>query len=890
MKKLLSIVAALSLGACATQAQPPFMFEGGGGDMSMMGGGKGDKPKSIEETVKSCRKIDGLFTIYQDTVSGSAYLLVKKDQIGKEFIYFSQTVDGPASLWLNRGVYRDSKIFSVNQYYDRIEFTTENPNFYFDPNNAISKAAGANISKSTFMSQRIAAQDSNKNEFLIKADELFLTENISQIKPSPWPGMMSQMFFNLGHLSREKTKYVSLKNYPENTNVVTEYVYENQYPMASGGPEVTDERYVSVKVQHTLLEVPKNDFKPRYDDPRVGYFGQQVNDMTSASITPYRDVINRWHLVKKDPTAALSEPVEPITWWVENTTPVEFRQTIIDAGNAWNKAFEKAGFKNAVVMKVQPDDADWDAGDIRYNVLRWTSSPNPPFGGYGPSFANPRTGQILGADIMLEYVYMTNRLRTEKLFDAAALPFMDVLNAYKAGTFKSFEDFEKFHNHSRGCSAGEYMHMQSLFGQTALKARGLSETEQSEFLKQSLYYLVLHEMGHTMGLNHNMKSSQIWLPADINNKARTAEIGLTGSVMDYPAVNLALDKSKQGQYFTTTPGPYDMWAIEYGYSPASESEEAEKIRLAGILARSSDPQLTFGNDADDMRFPGFGGIDPRVMIGDMSGDAISYSVERIQLTDSLLKTIKTKYSEPGKSYHELRGAFFSLSGQAAEAAGIISRYIGGVYIDRSMVGQPGATQPYTPVPYADQKRAMTALSKHLFAPDAFKSWEGLYAYLQPQRRGFSVGSDPKIYDRALNIQRGVLMHLTSPVVLKRINDSKNYGNTYTVGEFMTDLTNAVFKDDAKSSVNTFRQNLQLEYVNNLITMVKNKSMWGEYDNPTQSMALYSLKNIQKMLASAKGGDVETAAHREHILQDIKLALEGKQMQEKPSMMMFGGEK
>ncbi|HYF03160.1 MAG TPA: zinc-dependent metalloprotease, partial [Patescibacteria group bacterium] len=279
-------------------------------------------------------------------------------------------------------------------------------------------------------------------------------------------------------------------------------------------------------------------------------------------------------------------------------------------------------------------------------------------------------------------------------------------------------------------------------------------------------------------------------------------------------------------------------------------------------------------------------IDPRVMIGDMSGDAISYSIERIQLTDSLLKTIKARYSEPGKSYHELRGAFFSLTGQAAEAAGIISRYIGGIYIDRSMVGQPGATQPYTPVPYADQKRAMAALSKHLFAPDAFKSWDGLYAYLQPQRRGFSVGTDPKIYDRALNMQRGVLMHLMSPVVLKRINDTKAYGNEYSLGEYMTDLTNAVFKDDVKGAVNTFRQNLQMEYVGNLIDIFKNKSMWGNYDNPSQSMALYSLKEIQKTLTKAKSGDVETQAHRERIVQNIKLALKGKQAQESGGGIRF----
>ena len=168
--------------------------------------------------------------------------------------------------------------------------------------------------------------------------------------------------------------------------------------------------------------MPDNDFQPRFDDPRVGFFGQTINDMTSTSATPYRDLINRWHLVKKDPAAELSEPVQPIVYWIENSTPTEFRSTIKEAVESWNLAFEKAGFKNAVVVKMQPDDATWDAGDIRYNVLRWTSSPRPPFGGYGPSFTNPRTGQILGADIMLEWVFVTNRIQQDKLFDVAAMP------------------------------------------------------------------------------------------------------------------------------------------------------------------------------------------------------------------------------------------------------------------------------------------------------------------------------------------------------------------------------------------------------------------------------------------------------------------------------------
>ena len=148
--------------------------------------------------------------------------------------------------------------------------------------------------------------------------------------------------------------------------------------------------------------MPENDFRSRRDDPRVGYFSQFINDQTSISNVPYKDIIHRWYLKKKDPNAAVSEPVEPIVYWIENTTPVEYRQIIMDAGLKWNEAFEKAGFKNAVKMKIMPDDANWDPADIRYNVIRWVSSASPTYGAIGPSFVNPKTGQIIGADITIE--------------------------------------------------------------------------------------------------------------------------------------------------------------------------------------------------------------------------------------------------------------------------------------------------------------------------------------------------------------------------------------------------------------------------------------------------------------------------------------------------------
>jgi hypothetical protein len=364
------------------------------------GAPSGSEKKSIASTVKSMKKMEGLFTVYQDTTNGSLMMSVPKNKLGSEFIYFTHVVDAPVAAGAFRGAFGSNNVFLVRKSYNKLEFVTQNPNFHFDSQHALARAASANISPAVVAVQEIVAEDSSS--YLIKADDLFMTEAFTQVKPTPNPQAPPGSQFNLGALSKSKTRVERVKNYPANTDVTVDYVYENPSPLNRGGADVTDARNVTIVVQHSLIEMPKDDYQPRFDDPRVGFFTQQITDMVSTSAAPYRDVINRWKLVKKDPNAAVSEPVEPITWWIENTTPVEFRDVIYKAAMLWNGPFEAAGFKNAVVVKVQPDNADWDAGDIRYNVLRWTSSPNPPFGGYGPTFVNPRTGQIIGGDIMLE--------------------------------------------------------------------------------------------------------------------------------------------------------------------------------------------------------------------------------------------------------------------------------------------------------------------------------------------------------------------------------------------------------------------------------------------------------------------------------------------------------
>ncbi|MFS4482021.1 zinc-dependent metalloprotease [Hyunsoonleella sp. 2307UL5-6] len=794
------------------------------------------KKKTIAALTKSSKKIDGLFTMYQDTITGALQMLISDENIGQEFIHFAQVADGVLEAGRFRGAYNPTQVIKITKHFNKIEFIKQNTSFYFDPESPLSKAKDANISNANLASLKIEAHDAKKGLYLIKASDLFLKETFGQIKPPRFPGS-SPTSFSLGNLDKNKTKINTIKNYPDNLNITAEYVYSKSSILNRGSSAVTDGRNVSIKMNHSLIAMPENDYQVRFDDPRVGYFTRQVEDQTSTSTSPYRDLIHRWHLKKKDTDAELSEPVEPITWWIENTTPHEWRETIKEGVLQWNTAFEKAGFKNAMVVKVQPDDADWDAGDIRYNVLRWTSSPRPPFGGYGPSFVNPRTGQIIGADIMLEYVHFTNRVLYDKIYNTAANKELNPDVNY--------------------CSLGHEMHKELMFANAVVSATGASDLEMERIKKESMLALIMHEVGHTLGLNHNMKASQLFSRAQLNDADFIRGKCLTASVMDYAALNITKDRSKQGQYDDVAVGPYDIWAVKLGYQPFASENERQ-----ALLNESTKPEHIFGNDADDMRSPGKA-IDPRVNVSDQSNEQIEWSIDRMELSDNLLKNAKTNFLKEGDFYEELKRVYFILTGQKGSAANTISRFIGGVYVDRAAVGQNGATQPYTPVSLEDQKKAMNALSKYVFAADAFDAPNELYNYLASQRRGFNFRSpeDPKIHNQVLGFQKRVLSHLLHYNTLQRIKDSELYGNTYKLSSMMTDLNNAIFKTDIYGSINSFRQNLQLEYTEMLLDILTGK-ISSRYTHNAKSMALYNLKRIKTM--AAPSGNIASRAHKEHL--------------------------
>lgn len=869
MKKLLLIAIPALCVASMVKAQTPMDIEALKAQMgSRPPAAKdtskgGSKKTTVADKTKGNTKHEGLFTIYQDTATGSTQLYIKKDQLDKEFIYQSFSINGPTSLFLHQSMHRANLVFKISRAYDKIEFQIVPTDFWYDKNNAVSKSANTDKSETVFYSDKFSVEDSLG--YLVSGDAIFISEKLDPVKPASLPSFFGpSLSFGLGMLNQSKSKYNAIRSFPNNTDVVVDMAYDNPSAIIGAG-DITDPRYVRVRMQHSFIEMPKNNFKPRKDDQRVGYFMEQVNNRTSINPVPYKDMIHRWNLVKKDPTATLSEPVEPIVWWIENTTPVEYRQTIMEAGLKWNEAFEKAGFKNAVEMKIMPDDAKWDPADIRYNVIRWVSSANPPYGAIGPSFVNPRTGQILGADITVEWYSGSIHPALDELYNGSTANLANI-NAITNNTASenNTEAMPWKHHACDGntCTLAHELRNQFITGVTALDAANADEKELKEMHKQFLTYLIMHEMGHTMGLMHNMKASQMLSPTEVNDKSITRKIGTMASVMDYPSINIALDKTKQGDYYTTKAGPYDLWAIEYGYS-TYDGESAEEAGLYKILSRSNEPNLIFGNDGDDMRAPGKA-IDPRVNVNDFTNDAIGYAEDRFKLVNSLMPKLITKYAKPNQSYAELRSRYGVLNRQRTDMVNAVSRYVGGVYIDRSQPEQKSTNKPMTPVPLATQKKAMDVLAKYVFAPNAFDADAAVFPYLQRQRRGYDQGlEDFKITANALMTQAsGSIAHILHPNTLQRISNTRLYGNTYSVADVMNDLTKAIFDADMTTNVNMYRQNLQTVYVEYLGIITEGKM---GFDDVARSAARYTLKKIKGKLATAISTNEETKAHRANLV-------------------------
>ena len=775
---------------------------------SKMGKGKKDKKDyaSIEEFIEDgeFKELNGFMNILHETEEDKYYLIIEEDKINKEFIYFAYILNGPQDVGASGGSMGDGSILEFRKFKDDIALYKINTKYKYDDSNKISQSKLTNIIEAFMGRFKVVVKEDDK--YLISADKLFLSEMLTSVTPNIPQEYMEYYDLNIGKIDKSKTYINDVRNYPKNTAIEINYGFFNPRPKPGGSVDaVADKRYTFISARHLFVEMPDDKFEPRIADQRIGYFSEKVTDLSSYDSYPARDLMNRWRLIKKNPEAELSEPVEPIVYWVENSTPEEIRPFVVKGIEGWNAAFEKAGFKNAVVAKIQPDDAEWDAGDIQYNVVRWASTPNPQFSGYGPSIANPRTGEIIAADIVQEF------------------------NAIKRGyTYRKLWGY----------------------------------TEDNDPLEQWIVSLTMHEVGHTLGLRHNFKSSWIYNADDIHNVSITGKSHI-GSVMDYDPINLAPAGTPQGNFFPHGPGIYDKWAIEFGYTPNMTDEERDLI-----LAKASIPEYVFGTDGDAMGSPG-SNTDPRAKRYDLSGDPVTYTSRRIEILDAKIKELPSIFLVDGNTSTEFRSNFFSLVREKGRFMEGVSRLIGGVYSNRTVNGTD--LTPFEAVAYEDQKKAMSLITSKLLSNDAFIFDENILKYLQYEKRAAYSSAergneDPQLHEVVLGLQGRVLAHILHPRVMTRLVDSSQYGNTYLPNEVLDDLQEGIFV--AKEVPTTFKMNLQSNYVDGLIKGLTD----SDYDEISRSAIYSSLLKIELYTKRLYGTD-ELKNHLKFLNWKINKALE-----------------
>ena len=692
--------------------------------------------------------------------------------------------------------------------------------------------------------------------------------------------------------SEDKSNWASVKGFNDNVEIQVAATYSS-----SGSREfdtVPDSRGVTINVHYSISRLPETGYQPRLADDRVGYFLTVLKNFSVKS-EPERFVryVNRWDLRKADAEADVSPPKKPIIFWLEKTIPFEYRKPIREGILEWNKAFEKAGFSNAIEVRTQPDDADWDPEDINYNTFRWITS-NAGFA-MGPSRVNPTSGEILDADIIFDADFLDSWTLQHELFgpenDGGENSDKLAPHGDPTGAFVPRRDVRCRHSNRCECSQG--MARQLAFGSLVLEVTEASakEDEMKRLFMQAMKEVVMHEVGHTLGLRHNFKGSTYLTLEETNDPVKTAQTGLAASLMDYLPAHFVPGDQKQGDYFSQTIGVYDYWAIEYGYKPIAGNGEAEAEELRKTASRCAEPGLDYATDEDTRSYD----PDPMSNRFDLGKDPLEYARMRAELISSLWPTLVDRMVKQGEGYQQARRAFNVLLGYHSDAMQLASRFVGGVYVHRDHKGDPNARPPFVVVDAQRQRNALALVQKEVLGPDSYQFPPELYNHLAPSKWshwGVSTldRADYAVHEIILSWQDRVLGQLLSTTTLFRLVDSELKvaadQDAFTAADLIEGLTAAIFAEteklkdgkytNRKPAINSLRRSLQRRYFQRLSNLAMGNTSAPDDCQTVAYAELEALEaRIKKVLAGRAQLDTYTRAHLEESATRIRKVLDAR---------------
>jgi hypothetical protein len=665
----------------------------------------------------------------------------------------------------------------------------------------------------------------------------------------------------------DRSTWAKVKAFPKNVELQVAAVFTGRRDMET----VADPQGVQVNVHYSISRLPEDGYKPRVADDRVGYFLTVLKDFSeNEDEEHFVRYVNRWHLEKAAPEAELSPPKEPIVFYIEKTVPIELRPYVKAGILEWNKAFRKLGFDGAIEVRQQREEDEWDPEDVRYNTFRWITAE----AGFamGPSRVNPLTGQILDADIIFDASFLRYWKDDYETFtpeDAARLmghadtppqtppaapgrspvamgnSVPQILPASKLARIAG-----------ERCSYGSGMQQQLGFSATALMARGEADDEGNlpdEFIHQALKEVVMHEVGHTLGLRHNFKASSWKTVKDINALPMDTDQPTVASVMDYAPANIAPKGQKQGPYYTPTIGPYDVWAVEYGYKADAKDEDLKKI-----AGRSAEDGLDYLTD-EDVR--GTVDSDPLANRFDLGQNPVEYARQQMTHSEALLDKLLERTGEDGEGYQKVRQAFGMLFSEYWRTAAFAARFPGGIYTHRDHKGEEKGRPPFQTVEPEKQRDAMKLLSETAFGTPTYDP--KLLNHLAASRwshwgmRNVSRLDYP-VHDYVEMMQSQILRQLLDSVTLGRLHDGElrtaPEADAYTLAEHLRLLTDALFTEWAKPQageytptkpfISSFRRNLQRTALKDYAALVT--SGFG-YPEDARTLARMHLANLDRQI-------------------------------------------
>ena len=830
---------------------------------------------------KDARQIDGPIIAWQK--DDKLWLELAPEQFGKPFILSPKLDTGIGEAFILGGLMAypvtgagGPQIIEFSRINNQVRLLARNTDVRAQPGTPEARAAAVSYSPSLLGSMLVASQPHpQRKSVLVEVNSVFLSDMLGV-------GMQLQRAFRQPYtLDTRNSSFSSVRGSAQSLEIQTQHHYYSgsigiaQPGTPPGMPVPTVPKYVpdtrSLFVGHhfSIAPLPEQPMVPRRADARIGLMTQTVMDFSDdLARTPRVRMVERWRLEKKDPQAELSEPVKPITFWLDRNVPLKYRAVVTEAILEWNKAFEKIGFKDAIVVKQQPDDAEFDTLDIGYSSVRWLMSASPGFGAIGPKHVDPRSGEILDADIGFESLSSRSmrNLRAQTLSGATA--FASVLG----GPSESAAHAD--------CMHADLAAEQLGYALDVLQARGeleLDSPQADAFVHDYIKDTLMHEVGHALGLRHNFRASRVYSEQQLADPEFTRTHGTTGSVMEYNAINLPRPGQRGGAPFQTTLGPYDYWAIEYAYKPIAAADEATELQR--IAARSSEPLLAFGTD-EDAAF----GIDPETIVLDLGSDPIAYAAKRLEIARDLFLRQEQRQLKPDESYAVLRRSLAYAIADAGRAVGVLVRQIGGV---RTLRDHPGSGRdPLKPTDAATQRAALELIAHNVLSIDGLAVTPMLQRRLAPDfdDRGENpaLPTDYPVPQRLLDLQRAVLAQLMSDAVAARILDSVGKADqpatAFQLSELYARLNRDVWAELGKGgSISTTRRELQREYLNRMAGTLLRPSPQTRADARSllRAQALQLQAQLDKVLKHPARMDAETRAHLQDCADTLAQALNAK---------------